>query len=71
MGEDIKVRALANGRMEISHLNNGSDHPGVAQNLQNRIAIFLRVADGILPILDEVIQVGTAAGGNQATTKMS
>ena len=33
MGEDIKVRSLANGRMEISHLNNGSNHPGVAQNL--------------------------------------
>ena len=56
MGEDIKVRSLANGRMKISHLNNGSNHSGVAQNLQNRIAIFLRVMDGILPILDEVTE---------------
>ena len=52
VGEDVKVRSLANGRMEVGHLDDGSNDSSVTQNLQNRIPIFLRVANGILPILD-------------------
>lgn len=35
MGENVKVRSLPNGRMEVSHLDNRSNYPSVAQDLQN------------------------------------
>lgn len=51
MGKDVKVGALSDGRMQVTHLDDGRYDSGVAQYLEDGIAVLFRVPNGILPIL--------------------
>lgn len=51
VGKHVKVWALADSRMQVTHLNDGGNHSSVAQYLQDGIAIFFCISDRTLPIL--------------------